>query len=59
MNLMMICFTAGESDNRKFRALRDEVVIDALTYHKLVVPKVTEALEQAKELFSLFDEKGY
>lgn len=52
---MLVCFTTGESDNKDFRALRDDVVIDGLTYHRFVVPFVTDTLGKAREIFSLFD----
>lgn len=52
---MSTCFTTGESDDKKFRALRDDVVIDSITYHKFVIPLVNESLLQIKEIFALFD----
>lgn len=52
---MMVCFTTGESDNKEFRSLRDEVVFDSCVYHQKVVPYVVKTLGEAKDLFSFFD----
>lgn len=52
---MSTCFTTGESDDKKFRELRDNVVIDSITYHKFVIPLVNESLLKIKAIFALFD----
>eukprot|EP00347_Sterkiella_histriomuscorum_P019023 403343263 len=49
-----LCFTTGASDQEEFRTLRNQVVVDALTFHKLVVPIAQEVLSQARELFDYF-----
>ena len=55
---MLVCFTTGEANNNEFLELRNDVIIDALTYHKCVVPIVQKTLSDARELFLNFAD-GY
>ena len=55
---MLVCFTTGEANNKEFLDLRNDVIIDALTYHKCVVPIVQKTLANAREIFLSFKD-GY
>ena len=49
----------GKSENKEFVKLRNNVVLDCMTYIKLIVPFVKKTLNKIIEVFNFFDEKGY